>query len=156
MDVRWQALRELQRALLVQDLNQLSAVEWEACFNKVLFPLLTILLEKSAATDLGGIEETRFRASTLLSKVSDLDIKLSVCWSTTMRESQLITSYDLCTSVLIQVYLQHLSLLLTIPTFTALWLTILDFMDKFLKADHSGQLVRPLTSWLYPCFWTCV
>ncbi|CAH1795726.1 unnamed protein product, partial [Owenia fusiformis] len=33
--VRSQALTYLQRALLVHDLQTLSAVEWEACFNKV-------------------------------------------------------------------------------------------------------------------------
>lgn len=69
MVVRWDALKDLQRALLVQDLNQLTAIEWESCFNKVLFPLLAILLEKSSLTDETGIEETRFRVSTLLSKV---------------------------------------------------------------------------------------
>ena len=37
--VRGQALTYLQRALLVHDLQTLSAVEWEACFNKV--PYLT-------------------------------------------------------------------------------------------------------------------
>lgn len=34
--VRSQALTYLQRALLVHDLQTLSAAEWEACFNKVL------------------------------------------------------------------------------------------------------------------------
>jgi len=33
--VRGQALTYLQRALLVHDLQTLSAMEWEACFNKV-------------------------------------------------------------------------------------------------------------------------
>ena len=33
--VRSQALTYLQRALLVHDLQTLSAVEWESCFNKV-------------------------------------------------------------------------------------------------------------------------
>lgn len=69
-EVRGHALRDLQRALLVHDLNQLSAIEWESCFNKVLFPLLSVLLESSATIDPTGIEETRFRVSTLLSKVS--------------------------------------------------------------------------------------
>ena len=35
-DVRMSALTYLQRALLVHDLQNLTAVEWEACFNKVL------------------------------------------------------------------------------------------------------------------------
>ena len=34
-DVRMSALTYLQRALLVHDLQALTAVEWEACFNKV-------------------------------------------------------------------------------------------------------------------------
>ena len=35
--VRGQALTYLQRALLVHDLQTLSAIEWEACFNKVCY-----------------------------------------------------------------------------------------------------------------------
>lgn len=34
--VRSQALTYLQRALLVHDLQTLSAAEWESCFNKVI------------------------------------------------------------------------------------------------------------------------
>ena len=41
--VRGQALTYLQRALLVHDLQTLSAVEWEACFNKVPTYKLLIL-----------------------------------------------------------------------------------------------------------------
>ena len=36
-EVRMHALQYLQRALLVHDLQTLSAIEWEACFNKVIF-----------------------------------------------------------------------------------------------------------------------
>ncbi|XP_056018280.1 Golgi-specific brefeldin A-resistance guanine nucleotide exchange factor 1-like isoform X3 [Ostrea edulis] len=104
--VRSQALTYLQRALLVHDLQTLSATEWEACFNKVLFPLLTKLLENINIQDPSGMEETRMRASTLLCKV----------------------------------FLQHLSPLLSLSTFTALWLTILDFMDKYMHADNSDLL----------------
>ncbi|KAE8591129.1 hypothetical protein XENTR_v10018315 [Xenopus tropicalis] len=68
--VRMQALTYLQRALLVHDLQALDALEWESCFNKVLFPLLTKLLENISPADVGGMEETRMRGSTLLSKVS--------------------------------------------------------------------------------------
>lgn len=90
-----QALTYLQRALLVHDLQTLDAVEWESCFNKVmksrrkrsvgwtgqmtdgglglqvLFPLLTKLLDNISPADVGGMEETRMRACTLLSKVKD-------------------------------------------------------------------------------------
>ncbi|XP_053163380.1 Golgi-specific brefeldin A-resistance guanine nucleotide exchange factor 1 isoform X7 [Hemicordylus capensis] len=104
--VRMQALTYLQRALLVHDLQALDALEWESCFNKVLFPLLTKLLENISPADIGGMEETRMRASTLLSKV----------------------------------FLQHLSPLLSLPTFAALWLTILDFMDKYMHSGSSDLL----------------
>ena len=67
--VRMQALTYLQRALLVHDLQTLSAVEWESCFNKVLFPLLAKLLEQINPLDPVGLEETRSRAATLLCKV---------------------------------------------------------------------------------------
>ncbi|NWX48524.1 GBF1 factor, partial [Steatornis caripensis] len=108
--VRMQALTYLQRALLVHDLQALDALEWESCFNKVLFPLLTKLLENISPADAGGMEETRMRASTLLSKV----------------------------------FLQHLSPLLSLTTFAALWLTILDFMDKYMYAGSSDLLLEAI------------
>lgn len=109
-DVRMSALTYLQRALLVHDLQALSAVEWEACFNKVLFPMLSRLLEVNSTGDPMGVEETRMRAATLLCKV----------------------------------FLQHLTPLLSLSTFTALWLTILDFMDKYMHADKSDLLFEAI------------
>ncbi|KAK2922285.1 Golgi-specific brefeldin A-resistance guanine nucleotide exchange factor 1 isoform X3 [Channa argus] len=108
--VRMQALTYLQRALLVHDLQTLDATEWESCFNKVLFPLLTKLLDNISPADVGGMEETRMRGCTLLSKV----------------------------------FLQHLSPLLSLPTFAALWLTILDFMDKYMHAGSSDLLLEAI------------
>ncbi|XP_034407336.1 Golgi-specific brefeldin A-resistance guanine nucleotide exchange factor 1 isoform X4 [Cyclopterus lumpus] len=108
--VRMQALTYLQRALLVHDLQTLDATEWESCFNKVLFPLLTKLLDNISPADVSGMEETRMRACTLLSKV----------------------------------FLQHLSPLLSLPTFAALWLTILDFMDKYMHAGSSDLLLEAI------------
>ncbi|KAM4615448.1 Golgi-specific brefeldin A-resistance guanine nucleotide exchange factor 1 [Polymixia lowei] len=108
--VRMQALNYLQRALLVHDLQTLDATEWESCFNKVLFPLLTKLLDNISPADVGGMEETRMRACALLSKV----------------------------------FLQHLSPLLSLATFAALWLTILDFMDKYMHAGSSDLLLEAI------------
>ncbi|XP_066304243.1 Golgi-specific brefeldin A-resistance guanine nucleotide exchange factor 1-like isoform X1 [Branchiostoma lanceolatum] len=108
--VRTSAITYLQRALLVHDLQTLSAVEWESCFNKVLFPLLTKLLENISPDDTVGMEETRMRVSALLCKV----------------------------------FLQHLGPLLSLSTFTALWLTILDFMDKYMHVDNSDLLFEAI------------
>ncbi|XP_071953967.1 Golgi-specific brefeldin A-resistance guanine nucleotide exchange factor 1-like isoform X2 [Antedon mediterranea] len=108
--VRMQAFSYLQRALLVHDLQTLSATEWESSFNIVLFPLLTKLLTNINSHDPDGVEETRMRAATLLCKV----------------------------------FLQHLSPLLSLATFTALWLTILDFMDKYMHADKSDLLFEAI------------
>ena len=46
------------------------------------------------------------------------------------------------TSLLSKVYLQHLNSLYTLPTFTALWLTILEFMDKYMKSEMKTELVK--------------
>uniref|UniRef100_A0A7N6AE99 Golgi-specific brefeldin A-resistance guanine nucleotide exchange factor 1 n=1 Tax=Anabas testudineus TaxID=64144 RepID=A0A7N6AE99_ANATE len=77
---------------------------------QVLFPLLTKLLDNISPADVGGMEETRMRGCTLLSKV----------------------------------FLQHLSPLLSLPTFAALWLTILDFMDKYMHAGSSDLLLEAI------------
>jgi len=45
-------------------------------------------------------------------------------------------------SLLSKVFLQHLKDLLTSPTFTACWLTILDFMDKYMRVGNRDLLVR--------------
>lgn len=63
------AITYLQRALLVHDLQTLSGPEWEACFHRVLFPLLRYLLQPIPTKDPAGVEETRIRAATVLSKV---------------------------------------------------------------------------------------
>ncbi|CAG0916827.1 unnamed protein product [Notodromas monacha] len=111
--VRTNAVTSLQRALLVPDLQVLTPLEWEGCFHRVLFPLLGELLASAGSPGLSslgpvsGLEETRMRAATLLSKV----------------------------------FLQHLTPLLALPTFTALWLSILDCMEKFLSCDSRTDLL---------------
>jgi brefeldin A-resistance guanine nucleotide exchange factor 1 len=46
--------------------------------------------------------------------------------------------------LLCRIFLQHLTPLLTLSTFTTLWLTILDFMDKYSKIDQPDTLVGKL------------
>jgi len=106
--VRLNAYTYLERQLLNPELKSLTAQQWENCFNKVLFPLLSKLLEQVNQTDLNDMDETRERVTSLLSKV----------------------------------YLQHLSSLYTLSTFTALWLTILEFMEKYMKAEMKTELVK--------------
>lgn len=103
------AITYLQRALLVHDLQTLSGPEWEACFQRVLFPLLNYLLQP-ISKDHVAMEETRMRAATLLSKV----------------------------------FLHHLTPLLSLPTFSALWLMILDFLDRYMHADKSDLLYEAI------------
>jgi hypothetical protein len=50
-----------------------------------------------------------------------------------------LSKFDLI--LFLQVFLQHLTPLLSLSTFTALWLTILEFMDKYMHADKSDLLV---------------
>lgn len=63
------AVTYLQRALLMHDLATLNSDEWEACFRKVLFPLMNKLLECGTDIDPSGLDETKMRSTTLLSKV---------------------------------------------------------------------------------------
>ncbi|CAM4905012.1 unnamed protein product [Rotaria socialis] len=42
--------------------------------------------------------------------------------------------------LLCRIFLQHLTPLLTLSTFTTVWLTILDFMDKYSKIDQTDML----------------
>jgi brefeldin A-resistance guanine nucleotide exchange factor 1 len=70
--VRTSAITCLQRALLMHDLQTLTGPEWASCFRQVLFPLMTFLLnetQENNGTDLGLIEESRTRISTIMSKV---------------------------------------------------------------------------------------
>lgn len=95
------------------------------------------------------MEETRMRACTLLSKVWPR-ICLLINPNLNMNELKVAyAEYYICVSDFDscfwspQVFLQHLSPLLSLPTFAALWLTILDFMDKYMIAGSSDLLVRP-------------
>ncbi|CEF66676.1 Golgi-specific brefeldin A-resistance guanine nucleotide exchange factor 1 [Strongyloides ratti] len=67
--VRTQAINTLVRAFLIQELGSLTSTEWESCFNDILFPLLTKLLENIFPMDPIGMEETRVRAIQLVCKV---------------------------------------------------------------------------------------
>ncbi|XP_055542001.1 Golgi-specific brefeldin A-resistance guanine nucleotide exchange factor 1 isoform X2 [Wyeomyia smithii] len=69
--VRTSAITCLQRALLVQDLQTLTGLEWAGCFKQVLFPLLSELLGEKPAkpADAGLLEESRMRTATIMSKV---------------------------------------------------------------------------------------
>lgn len=80
----------------------LTATEWENCFNVVLFPLLGELLcpTQSQLLNKSDTEESRIRASTIMSKV----------------------------------FLHHLTPLLTLNTFSSLWMSILDFMDRYMTS----------------------
>ncbi|UYV77975.1 GBF1 [Cordylochernes scorpioides] len=136
--VRTSALTFLQRALLVPDLQVLTPAEWEACFNKVLFPLLAQLLGPVCPSDPAGMEETRVRAAALLSKVRTVYPEIMIIMVGRRMRLLLLVVEDV---VLCQVFLQHLTPLLSLPTFTALWLTILDFMDKYMHHGPTTDLL---------------
>jgi len=64
-------MASLQRALLVPELNLLSSTSWLSILEKVLFPLLTSLLETPNTDDMlckDNLEETRLRATSILCK----------------------------------------------------------------------------------------
>lgn len=70
------AVTYLQRALLMHDLATLNGDEWEACFRNVLFPLMNRLLECGSDIDPSGLDETKMRSATLLSKVIVINLRM--------------------------------------------------------------------------------
>lgn len=121
--VRTTAITYLQRSLLVHDLQSLAASEWESCFNTVLFPLLAKLLEPQRPT-----------ATTRAQRQSDHS-----SWEETRIRAATLLS---------KVFLQHLGPLLQLPTFTALWLTLLDFMDKYMHVEFNDLLAEAVPEML--------
>ena len=73
--------------------------------------------------------------SVLFPMLSQLLIKSKPGERTAMEETRTRAA-----TLLGKVFLQHLTPLATLQTFTALWLTILDFMEKFIKAATSDLL----------------
>jgi len=47
-------------------------------------------------------------------------------------------------TLLCKAFLQHLNTFISLSTFTALWMTILDFMDKYMHADNSDLLFEAI------------
>uniref|UniRef100_A0A0K0G494 SEC7 domain-containing protein n=1 Tax=Strongyloides venezuelensis TaxID=75913 RepID=A0A0K0G494_STRVS len=106
--VRTQAINTLVRAFLIPELGRLTSSEWESCFDDILFPLLTKLLENIFPMDPIGMEETRVRAIQLVCKV----------------------------------LLNHLNSLQTLPSFTRLWLKLLESMKNYLSTERCETLVE--------------
>ena len=70
--IRNQAITFLQKALLSSELSYYDSFKWSNCFEEVLFPFLLELAEMSSPScgiDHSGLEQTRFRALSLVSKV---------------------------------------------------------------------------------------
>eukprot|EP01135_Chromosphaera_perkinsii_P011177 Nk52_evm4s2356 gene=Nk52_evmTU4s2356 len=68
--VRQHAITYLQRALLIPELHKLTCEEWRSCFEEVLFPMLGRLLDSELyKSQYGRLDESRMRASALMSKV---------------------------------------------------------------------------------------
>ena len=65
-----------------------------------------------------------------------LETKINIDQSYGIEETRVRVSQLLC-----RIFLQHLTPLLTLPTFTGLWMTILDFIDKYSKIDQTDMVV---------------
>ena len=133
--VRATAITYLQRSLLVHDLQSLTASEWESCFNTVLFPLLGKLLEPVAHHRPG--DSQRQPQLTRAQLAAD-----HAHWEETRIRAATLLS---------KVFLQHLVPLLNLPTFTALWLTLLDVMDKYMHVEHNDLLAEAVPEMMKNC-----
>ena len=120
-EIRTQALTLLQRSLLISDLQSLQSNQWEFCFIRVLFPMLRKLLESKPIT---GASQHGGNSSRLASGWEETKLRAAM--------------------MLNKVFLQHLLPLSSLPTFTALWLTILDFMQQFISTASTDLLADAL------------
>jgi len=109
-DVRNYAVILLQRSLLAADVREQAPHSWNMCFNEVLFPLFSDLLQyydpKSGLSRPQGIDKTLQRALALLSKI----------------------------------FLQHLVRLSTLVDFHLLWVQVLQFMERYVSVAGNESL----------------
>ena len=112
--------------------------------------MLSRLLEVTPTVDLFNLEETRVRASNLLCKVcwqlttllfSKKSIQKKPMTATLPNISLLCGIYFDMHVLFLQVFLQHLLSLSSLPHFPDLWFGILDFMEKYLSLENSDLLV---------------
>uniref|UniRef100_A0A915KF72 SEC7 domain-containing protein n=1 Tax=Romanomermis culicivorax TaxID=13658 RepID=A0A915KF72_ROMCU len=124
--VRLYALTSLQRALLMHDLRRLSPLEWQDCFYHVLFPLVTSLLDEKNAPQ----QPSTANASRKSTRQQPSEVVTNVVVAVGLDEAR-VRAVTLTSKA----FLQHLGPLSTCPTFGQLWLTLLDFMQRFLALD---------------------
>ena len=99
---------------------------------------MTTLQRSLLFHDLQKLSSSEWEAaftSVLFPMLSHLLVKSKPGERTAMEETRTRAA-----TLLGKVFLQHLTPLATLQTFTALWLTILDFMEKFIKAATSDLL----------------
>ncbi|KER31396.1 hypothetical protein T265_12974 [Opisthorchis viverrini] len=131
-DVRTDALAYLQRAILSPILQSLSGKQWEDCFDKVIFPLLSGFLESIAldeavaaqadSSNTTGRNSARSSSSVHFNTVEFVDPR--------MRAIPLLT----------KVFLQHLRPLHDLANFHSLWSRILSYMEQYMQASSSDSL----------------
>ncbi|TGZ74900.1 hypothetical protein CRM22_000686 [Opisthorchis felineus] len=131
-DVRTDALAYLQRAILSPILQPLSGKQWEDCFDKVIFPLLSGFLESIAldeavaaqadSSNTTGRNSARSSSSVHFNTVEFVDPR--------MRAIPLLT----------KVFLQHLRPLHNLANFHSLWSRILSYMEQYMQASSSDSL----------------
>lgn len=123
-EVRTDALAYLQRALLSPVLQSLSGSQWEDCFDRILFPLLSAFLESIA------LEETLASARTPASPQFGAHFHAAEYVDPRMRAIPLLT----------KVFLQHLRPLYQSPNFHSLWTRMLAYMKHYMQASTSDSL----------------
>nr|CAH8861194.1 unnamed protein product [Trichobilharzia regenti] len=140
-DVRTDALSYLQKALLSPTLHSLNGKQWEDCFDKVLFPLLSGFLESIA------LEEAIAANSQRENNIGSV----GAGGTTNHNSNSTGYGYHLHTvefadprmraiPLLTKVYLQHLRPLYELDTFNVLWIRMLAYMERYMLASSSDSL----------------
>lgn len=147
--IRYNALELLQRALILHELHILDAQQLESCFNIVLFPFLTDLL-KPLIMYPSTIQSNNNLNLSINGNQSSSNIHQAAVSTTSnninnnnnLQNDCLDKTRNRAISILCKVFLHHLTTLQTLPTFAALWLSVLDIMDNFMKCSGPNDQIR--------------
>ncbi|CAH8609072.1 unnamed protein product [Heterobilharzia americana] len=131
-DVRTDALTYLQKALLSPTLHPLSGKQWEDCFDKVLFPLLSGFLESIAIEEALALNSRKANSIT-----NNTGGNSNIGYGYHLHTVEFADPRMRAIPLLTKVYLQHLRPLYELDTFNSLWIRMLAYMESYMLASSS-------------------
>ncbi|KAF0992082.1 hypothetical protein HZS_5004 [Henneguya salminicola] len=67
--IRLSCMHFIERALRIRDIQVMPMIEWFACFQRILLPMLKLLITNSPPINISELDETKTRSLALVSKL---------------------------------------------------------------------------------------